>query len=553
MKKQSLRFVSLLLSAALAFACVFSVPAAARTPSSAQVPDTSAASMFAPGGLLYKPLYRAADKLLNTLLTAINFIYPSPAYPDKAGYVSENFYEGSGAFRDEPQAGARWRLGFASASILTGDELDGKHFVGGSITAKGRKTATEIWDDMKIRVTALSDGSGGTVVVASLDAYGLANNDVREIRARLASYAERRGIVSINVCSLHQHSVIDTFGMNGDLADALVFNPLKHLAGFRNTENGKNPAFMENLFNVAVDTVERACENMEPGRLYFGSADAAEYVFDKRPPYVNDGRLNRLRFDPDNPQSRETMMLFWYAHCLGNGASNTQVTSDYPYYMEQIVNERADANFMMLYGAGQSNTMNTDPQLLGLSGSYTALEKIRAYAAALAERMLGISPAGEAQIEPLSNIRHSEVFLPVDNEVIRFGRSAAFFQNTALRSGSGLEMVTEIGYWELGARLAVVFVPGEIEPALVYGGALSEAESWSGQPWNYPSLQEMAGPGRKLLVAGVANDQIGYIVPDNDYMPMTAPQSKGVEFVSLGKTTGSRLVAAFNKLITEVR
>ena len=167
--------------------------------------------------------------------------------------------------------------------------------------------------------------------------------------------------------------------------------------------------------------------------------------------------------------------------------------------------------------------------------------------------MLGISPAGEAQIEPLSNIRHSEVFLPVDNEVIRFGRNAAFFQNTALRSGRGLEMVTEIGYWELGARLAVVFVPGEIEPALVYGGALSEAESWSGQPWNYPSLQEMAGPGRKLLVAGVANDQIGYIVPDNDYMPMTAPQSKGVEFVSLGKTTGSRLVTAFYKLITEVR
>lgn len=552
MKKRLLRWVSLFLSAILIFACVFTVPAAAVQPP-AQVLDTGASSPLAPGGFLYKLFYQAVDKLLNALIAAVNFIYPSPALPDKADYVSENFYEGSGAFLDEPQAGARWRLGFASASVLTGDELDGNHFVGGSISAKGRKTATEIWDDMKIRVAAVSDSTGGTVVVAALDAYGLANNDAREIRARLASYAELHNIVSINICSLHQHSVIDTFGMNGDLTDALVFNPLKHLAGFQNTENGKNPAFMENLFNVSVETVKQACENMEPGRLYFGAADAAEFVTDKRPPYVNDGRLNRLRFDPDDPQSRETMMLFWYSHCLGNGASNTQVTSDYPYYMEQIVNEQADANFMMLYGAGQSNTMNTDAQLLGLPGTYTTLEKIQAYGRALAERMLSISPAAETQVEPLCNIRHSELFLPVDNQVIRFGRNADFFQNTALRSGGSLEMVTEIGYWELGKNIAVLFVPGEIEPALVYGGALGAGESWSGLGWEYPSLQAIAGPDRKLLIAGVANDQIGYIVPDNDYMPMTAPESKGVEFVSLGKTTGSRIITAYEDLIASVR
>lgn len=540
---------------ALVFACVFTVPAAAAQPSAAaQVLDTGAASPLAPGGFLYKLMHQAAEKLLNALLAVINFILPSPALPDKADYISEHFYEGSGAFLDEPQAGARWQLGFASASILTGDELDGNHFVGGSISANGRKTATEIWDDMKIRVTAVSDGTDGTVVVAALDAYGLANNDVREIRARLASYAELHNIVSVNVCSVHQHSVIDTFGMNGDLTDALLLNPLKNLAGFQNTENGKNPAFMENLFQVAVETVKQACENMEPGRLYFGAADAAEFVRDKRPPYVNDGRLNRLRFDPDDPQSRETMMLFWYAHCLGNGASNTQVTSDYPYYMEQIVNEQADANFMMLYGAGQSNTMNTDAQLLGLPGTYTTLEKIQAYARSLADVMLGISPADETEVEPLCNIRHSELFLPVDNQILKLGLKLGLFENTTLKAGPRCyEMVTEIGYWELGKNIAVLFVPGEIEPALVYGGALGAGESWSGLGWEYPSLQEIAGADRKLLVAGVANDQIGYIVPDNDYMPMTAPESKGVEFVSLGKTTGSRIITAFEELITSVR
>jgi hypothetical protein len=406
MKKIFLRRISVLLCATVFVSSFFAAPVSA-----ANGPRSSASAGFGQftsvgvSSFLYKLQYNLSQKLVDTLLGAVNKIVPSPAFQNKRDYISTDFYKGSETFRDSADSNAKWQLGYAAASILTGNELDGNHFVGGQISTKGRKVATEIWDDMKIRVIALSDGVGGTVVVAALDAYGLANNDVREIRARLEQYAAANGIISINIVSLHQHSVIDTFGMNGDLKDALLLNPLKNLIGSTAIKNGKNPAFMENLFRVAVETVKTACENMEPGNLYFGSVDATDYLRDKRAPYENDSNLNRLRFDPENPQSKDTMIVFWCAHCLGNGADKTQVTSDYPHYMEQIINQQANANFMFIYGAGQSNTMNTDAALLGLPEGYTTLDKIKAYGAALAGLTLGISTGEETAVEPILNIR----------------------------------------------------------------------------------------------------------------------------------------------------
>lgn len=551
MKKQYVRNVSLLLSILLTFSLVFpsSASAAAGSPVLSQT-----ASIEGAGAFFDKLQYNISQKLIDALVAAVNFFFPSPAMQNKRDYAGENFYKGSETFRDSADSNDKWHLGYADASLLTGNELDGNHYVGGQISTKGRKLATEIWDDMKIRVVAMSDGVGGTVVVAALDAYGLANNDVREIRSRLEQFAAENQIISINVVSLHQHSVIDTFGMNGDLKDAFLFNPLKNLIGSTDIKNGKNQAFMENLFQTAVRTIKEACQNMEPGKLYYGSVDAEAYVTDKRAPFVNDGSLNRLRFNPDNPQKMDTWVVFWYAHCVGNGADKTQITSDYPYYMEQIIQEQANANLVFVYGAGQSNAMNRDPALLGIPGTYTSLEMIKAYAGVLAGLAIGISAGDETAVEPVLNIRHAELFLPVDNQIIKLGYKAGLFQNTTVKAGMfRYEMVTEIGYMELGKNIAVALIPGEIEPALAYGGSLAAEESWSGKAWAYPSLQDIAGTDKKMLISCVANDQIGYIVPDNDYMPMLAPNGDGLEFVSPGKTTATRMITAFDELVKSVR
>ena len=113
-----------------------------------------------------------------------------------------------------------------------------------------------------------------------------------------------------------------------------------------------------------------------------------------------------------------------------------------------------------------------------------------------------------------------------------------------------MEITTELGYVELGRDFSFAIIPGELSPELAYGGILKASESWNGKDFGYPSLQEIAGNDRKLLVLGIANDQIGYILPDNDYRSIFLENE---EIVSPGKKTGSSVVAAFKALIEEIR
>lgn len=498
---------------------------------------------------LYKLKYNLSQKLVDALFSAAGFCCPSPKFPRKSRFERHDFYEGTGPFRAEPGQNAKWHLGFAADTLLTGNELDGNHFVAGEIRT-GRKTATEIYDDMRIRAAAVHDGSGKTAVFAALDLYGLANNEVREIRSRLSEYAKEHGIVSINLMTLHQHSVVDTLGMNGELKKAFLRNPVKNLLRRTDIKNGKNPAFMENLYRVTVDTVKTAVENLEPGVLSYASADAAEYVKDQRPPFVNDTGLHRLRFVPDNPRSKETWIVNWCAHCGGNGSSNRQITSDYPYYMEKEIGERLNANFMIVLGAIQSNAMNKNAQLLGLPKEHTAVNIMKAYANAFTNLLAGIPAADEQIVEPILNIRHREIFLPLTNRVMILAFKVGLFQNTVVRTGfSGYEVVSEIGFAQFGKNIAAALVPGELEPSLAYGGTPGAGESWSGKAWTLPSLRETAGPDNKLLVFGLANDQIGYIVADTDFVPMLAPESVHVEIVSVSKKCASTLLTSFRKMI----
>jgi len=501
----------------------------------------------------YKLKYNISQHLVNGLLLVINFIFPSPPFTKKRNYVSENFYAGTGAFRHGVSPSSKWNLGYCSDTLLTGNELDGNHFIGGEIRT-GRKTATEIYDDMRIRAVALNDGISGTVVFAALDLYGLANNDIREIRSRLAPFAKENDIAGINLMSLHQHSVVDTFGMNGDLKEAFLKNPLKNLRRKTNIKNGKNPGFMENLFRISAKTIEAACNNLEPGTMLYSAANAAPYINDQRPPYVNDTDLHRLRFHPDNPESKDTWIVNWCTHCGGNGSSNRQITSDFPYYMEKEIAEKADANFMIILGAIQSNAMNKNSELLGLPKEHTAVDTMNAYGKAFANILMDISRGDEKAVDPVLNICHKEIFLPLSNRVMILAFKAGLFQNTVVKKGlPGYELVSEIGYAELGKNIAVALVPGEMEPSLAYGGSLGATESWSGKAWRCPSIQDMAGPDKKLLVFGLANDQMGYIVADTDFVPMLAPESVHVEIVSIDKKCASTMLTAFKKMVDSVQ
>ena len=110
------------------------------------------------GDSMLKVLYGVVDLLIDAIVGAINLVAPSKEFIDCEEYETANFYKGHETFLDAPAKGAQWSLGYSSASIQTGDELDGNHYVGGSLDLD--KYATAIMDDQRVRVIILDDGSG---------------------------------------------------------------------------------------------------------------------------------------------------------------------------------------------------------------------------------------------------------------------------------------------------------------------------------------------------------------------------------------------------------
>ena len=490
------------------------------------------------------------DRVVDVLVSGISALIVEPRdWVRKADYQTENFYEGlsKDEFLSSPAEGAAWKLGYANASIQTGNELDGKHFVGGSLSVTP-KNPTEIRDDQKVRTIAVSDGRGISIF-ASVDSYGMPLTAVREIRARFAEYAKEKNleITSITVSALHQHSCIDTFGLNGDIVNALFTSSFRNFFGM-DLPSGQNPEFMENLYKVTVDSMITAVNNMETGKLYYGSVDIHEYIRDKRDPQVFDPNLNRLRFAPDNEESDETWILNAPIHCVGNGAGGQEVTGDYPYFMEQYINKTADANVFYVLGAELAITSQYEPLD---ENEPEIFEKYEYRYGGFGEKLgqFACSITEETEVAPILNIRYTEAFVPVNNSILKLAAKGGLLTNQLVKAGLSYEVVTEIGYAEFGTDLAVAIIPGEIAPEIVYGGVTPVEESWNGKEWEYPSFQEEIG-NKKVLVFGITNDQIGYLLPSSNWHSYF---TENEEIVSCGIEAAPAVVDAFFKVLGDVK
>ena len=506
------------------------------------------------GNVLLKSLYNVADQLIDVILKGLNKKIPAVQFEKKENFTSEMFFEGMEDYLSTPAANAVWSLGYGSASLQTGDELDGKHYVGGSLSFPRTKAATEIYDDQRVRVIAVNDGSGrGTIVFASLDAFGLSYPDVRGIRKELADFAAANNIVGINISVLHQHSCVDTFGMNGDLLKMIFTNPaLNVINNTFGTDykllNGQNESFMEHLYDVTVDSIKQAVNSMTTGKMYYSEIEAGEFIHDKREPMVYDTKVHRFRFVPDNG-TKETWLCNMAIHCVGNGAAGTAITGDYPYYVEQEVN-KAGANYIQIQGAELAIT--TSHSSLDIPEGTPRLESLKIYGTALGKHIVE-SDAAETEVAPLLNYRMKEYYVPVTNQILAFAGKLGALTNKVVATDDNnteLEVVTELGYLEFGTELAVAVIPGELEPAIAYGGYLDAENSWTGTDFDYPTLQEIVGADKELLVFGLTNDQIGYILEDNDYSSILSGVNE--EIVATGCSAGSTTINAFEELVDSI-
>ncbi len=573
MKKKALSF-------ALAFVMVFSV---ATTPVAAIDFESSSDPVT-------KTIARVIGTVFEDIVGIVNiFLRENDKFIDEDEYVYDNFYEGTAEFIDEAAVGADWSLGQSSASLVPENWEDYNLFCGGFISEQNLFTndVREILDDMKVRVIALNDGSGrGTAVFATIDSIGVSNGDIRHIRGLLQDFADDNDINSINLFATHTHSGIDTQGLWTDIFRKWPKNIFSAFTGIIETEQGTDPEYMEFFYSAVCDAITEAVDSMEEGTMTFARKDIGEkYFSNKNRPSCDslDSELKRFVFTPYDASVTPTIIVNMSAHPDVVGLATEDdptkghgVSGDYIYYIGETITN-AGYNFMFFNGSiagiyigrisakadrrvdiAANYGREIGKMVLGMTMTE---EEILAddYLMSLnltAEQTEGHNytpwyegwvPVEETQVDPILNIKIAQVEVHVTNPVIQAAGKLGVVNYLIKKTESDYYVTTEIGYMEMGKDVKVVFVPGEICTDLIYGGnALTADGSVKEEDYEGKTLCEIFGDD--VIVFGLANDAVGYIVPENDYS-MALAFGHYQELLSLGEKEATVMFEAYESLL----
>ncbi len=577
----SKKILAVVLSLILAFSIV-AVPVGA-----AEVQFTTAADV----GNIFNYLI---DKLISIILKYFNMYWPGyeDTWTTTEEYVTpDEFYEGNADFDKTVSADSKWSVGYGSASLLDGiDPMSGKFYLAGSLEPIAGRVPSKVMDDQRVRVYAISDGTGGTVVQAVIDGFGLSRGDVLTIREKLADFAKANNVEAINVSVLHQHSCIDTLGMNVPLAQALLFNTGNAATGglLEGQKVEKNQQFMENLFEKTAFAIKTAVKSMKAGNLYYGSVDVSDYIRDKRDPQAFDPMLHRLRFAPADG-SAETWIVEAGIHTMSFGAGGDKLSGDFPYYIEKTLREEKGVNLVYVQGAELAISMRTVdlcgncegvPQIkkpaaegevyaiacecgnevVGTADYVETVDKWNAanntnvdkenavsFGKTLAEKLISIGN-NDKEVAPVLNIAMKEVRLNVTNQILTLAAREDILNAVIVKGKDGNQLITEIGYMELGNEIAVFLCPGEFDPALIYGGPESGDAAWMGGEWSLAPLKDNTSC-KTVLAFGLCNDQAGYVLRDNEYHSLL---SENEEVNVISTSAGSTFVGAYQGLLKDI-
>lgn len=447
--------------------------------------------------------------------------------------ISKNFLEGSKSFINEASS-EYWSVGFSKRSLTPTDIDKTRYFLGGYLKFPAQE-ATGVVDDLCVRAVVLDDNSGrGAAAFAWIDAVGFMNADIKAVREKLNDITGDGMLLSIDVGSTHTHSAIDTQGLWGNIP-----------------KSGRNEAYINSVTEKTAEAIREAYNNKTEGSLYYSSKNCPEMFYDGRAPYSIDENIHLFRFVPCDTTKKEIYITNFGAHPVNLDWSNSELSGDFPYYIEQAVTTQKNADFIFIQGAiGGGIYINTD-QRVGISNELTAFEKMQEYSLIVADILYELADNGVA-VEPILNVSHAQVDFEVNNFIFLLAERAKLCNVNAFKEGGKIYLTSEIGYIEIGKNIKIIEAPGEVLPEIVYGGFYSADEAYNGTEYPYDAINSFFGAKDSILVFGLCNDALGYIVPDNDY---SASNEEGhyEETVSTGSYTASAFSKAFASLINKWR
>lgn len=391
------------------------------------------------------------------------------------------------------------------------------------------KPANGVHDDVWARTMIIDDGKTRLAIVI-LDAIGFMNDDVVDVRKMIP---ESAGITYTIIASTHTHEAADLLGLWGK-------TPFK---------SGVNKKYMAFVKEQIVKSVVEASKNIRPARLEVSRdlTSAIPMVKDTRKPEVFDSGMRILKaVDREKGQTLGSMVV-WGNHPETLWSRNLLISSDFPHFLREGVEKgvfhadslvKAGIGGVCVYATGAVGGLMTTHPSLAVKHPFTGVElfeptyeKTRAQGKTLS--MIALN-AMEKPDEILEQAAISLVVrtlpMKIDNTLFKLAAAMGVMKRGTV---SWMKVRSELAVFKIGPMLFVT-VPGEIYPELVNGPVESpEGNDFGIQPVEVPVIREMM-PGKYKFVLGLANDEIGYIIPKSQW-DVKAPYTYGREKAPYGE------------------
>lgn len=392
-------------------------------------------------------------------------------------------------------------VGFAKESILPGDVGKKTYYIAGY---GENNPATGVLDEPRVHALWVDDNSGhGGVLFVSADAVGIMKHDVDAVRSRLHDFALRTQCRSINVMSTHDHAGIDTMGIWGPLPVPV---------------SGRDPKYIEFIIDKIEKSAWKAYETRRNGKIFKGTVEVPDMQEDIRLPIVYSKTLTRLRFVPADG-GEEVWFVNFASHSESLQGCNSRISADFPCYFRRRIKEETGAETFYCVGCigGMISMAIPDEKEIRANGSDFAenTEKIGRKLAGYA-----LSIENEKELEPRISFIRREFYFEADNTILMIAAVAGLIKvdhyhipSAPLHHG----LKSEISYFEIG-DMKILMIPCELFPELAYGGYLSAEESGTGfsADVNPTPLSDIIGGD--VIFIGLANDEVGYVIPPNDFL-----------------------------------
>ncbi len=411
------------------------------------------------------------------------------------------------------------------------------------------RKATAVLDPLKARAVVLKHARS-KIALVSIDVVGFFLPQVAQVRAQLP------GFTYVLVSSTHNHEGPDTLGLWGPG----LFT------------SGVDADYLKAVIAQIVKAVKEADAAARPVTARLGTAKAPELLHDGREPYVKHDELVALEFLDARTGKCAGLVVQWNCHPETLGGGNTKISADF--VGATVGHLRAKHRCPVVYLTGTVGGLMTSLHVdiqdeKGRKLADGTVEKTRRYGllvGRLADKAL--AAAKPVRLTPLE-ARRRELFLPLDNKLYLAGWQLGVFTRQAfLWTGDPkaakpagpkengqrpLCIRTEVGLLRLG-ELEVAAIPGEIYPELVLDKVQDPADpgaDFPDAPVEPAVYKQLRGPYRMMI--GLANDEIGYIIPKRqwDVKPPFCYKRKKPQYGevnSLGPETAPLLCRAFREL-----